>query len=76
MTAEIIELDKQRERRRYISLPHGSGEWQQITASVAIEGLDLDDINAEIVGRMAAGEMTLQEAQRVIRRRLNVSEPM
>ena len=76
MTAEIIELDEQRERRRYVALAHASDDWQQIKASFAIGGMSLDDSNAEIIGRMIAGEMTLREAQSVIRLRLQVGEPM
>lgn len=76
MTAEIIELDEERERRRYIALAHASDEWRQIKASFAIEGMILDDSNAEIIGRMIAGEMTLRQAQRLVLRRLINGIPM
>ncbi|MCC2958780.1 hypothetical protein LK542_24520 [Massilia sp. IC2-477] len=74
MNAEIIELSEQRERRRYIALAHASGDWQETKASFALSGIILDESNAEIAGRMIAGEMTLKEAQRVILCRLNVIE--
>jgi len=63
------------ERRRYIALAHASDDWQQMNASLAFAGVDLNESNAEIIGRMIANEMTLQEAQRAIRRLLDVGEP-
>jgi len=74
MTAEIIELDEQCKRRRYIALAHASDDWQQIKASFAIEGMSLGDNNSEVVGRMIAGEITLEEAKKVLLCRLNPAE--
>jgi len=76
MGAEIIELDKQRECRCYIAQAHASNKWQQPKAFFVIEGMILDDKDAEIIGCMLAGEMTLKEAQVVIKRRLNVRKPV
>jgi hypothetical protein len=59
-----------------IALAHASDEWQQIKTSFGIEGMILDDSNAEIIGRMLAGEITLDEAQKAILRLLDVGEPM
>lgn len=35
-----------------------------------------DDSNAEIVGRLIAGEMTLQDAQKIILRCIDVGDAM
>lgn len=76
MTAEIIELDEQRERCCHIALARASDDWQQIKATFAIEGMMLDDSNAEIIGCMLAGKMTLGEAQKLILRRFRTQNPI
>lgn len=54
--AIVFELDVARQRRHYISLAHGNPTWNQIKASFAISGIDLDDSVAEIIGRKIAGK--------------------
>lgn len=76
MTAKIIEINDQRQRRRYVAPAQTSDEWQQIKASSSIEDIMLDDSNAEIIGRMIAGEMTLRQAQILVLRRLTNGIPM
>jgi hypothetical protein len=75
MTAEIIQLDAERERRHYINLANGSWDWQQVKASWALSGLSLDDDDAERAGRMIAGDMTLDEVYQAILQHLDIKEP-
>lgn len=54
--AIVFDLDVARQRRYYVSLAHNDTTWNQIKASFAISGIDLDDSVAEIIGRKIAAK--------------------
>lgn len=70
--ATVHSLDAARERRHYIDLANSSGTFQSIKESFAISGTVLGEDDAEIMGRIIAGEITLEQAILSIHHRLNL----
>jgi hypothetical protein len=60
-TAIVVSLDAARQRRYYIDLANSHWAWQEVKASWALEGIHVNDDNAEQAGRMIAGNATLAQ---------------
>lgn len=65
----VLSLDAERDRRRYITIANADHDWLQVKASFALEGIDMDDDDAERAGRILAGVVTTEEAIEEIRQK-------
>jgi hypothetical protein len=70
---KVMSLDEARERRHYIDLANADWDWQQTKASFALEGIELDDRDAERTGRFIAGVITLEQGIDEILRELGLT---
>jgi hypothetical protein len=74
-TADIVSLDAARQRRHYIDLANAHEAWQEIKASWALEGIEVNDGNAERAGRMIAGDITFAQLVSDLRTRYGRPTP-
>lgn len=58
----VISLDAARSRRHHIALALANEDWQQTTASFALEGLPVTEADSERAGRILSGDITLEQA--------------
>ena len=65
----VISLDTERERRKYIALAYADQDWLHVKASFALEGIELDGGDAERAGRILAGTITTEQAIEEIRQK-------
>ena len=64
----VLSIDAARERHKYIAIANSSEHWIQTKASFALEGIELNDDNAERAGRLIAGHITLEQCLEAVRR--------
>ena len=69
VSSKVRSLDAERDRRRFVALAHADHDWLQVKASFALEGIDLDDDDAERAGRILAGAITTEQAIEEIKRK-------
>jgi hypothetical protein len=62
ISGNVVSLDAVRERRRYIALALSNDSYRQTKASFALSDYELDDDDAERIGRVLAGVMTHEQA--------------
>jgi hypothetical protein len=71
--SNVTALDVARERRHYIDLANADWDWRQVKASYALEGIELDDRDAERAGRFIAGVMTFEQVKEDILREFGLT---
>ena len=71
--SNVTALDVARERRHYIDLANADWDWRQVKASYALEGIELDDRDAERAGRYLAGVITFEQVKEDILREFRLS---
>jgi hypothetical protein len=71
--SNVTALDVARERRHYIDLANADWDWRQVKASYALEGITLDDRDAERAGRYLAGVMTFDQVKEDILREFGLT---
>lgn len=56
----------------YIDIARNDSTWREIAASFAIEGMEMSEDNEIVAGKMIAGEISLAEAIKIIRKNAGV----
>lgn len=65
--SNVISLDAERQRRRFISMAHADENFSAVAASFALSGIDLANTEAERAGRVLAGLISIDQAVEEIR---------
>jgi hypothetical protein len=61
-TNNVVSLDAERDRHKFIALAHADWGWLEAKASMALSGFVVTDEDAELCGRIIAGAITYEQA--------------
>jgi hypothetical protein len=65
----IVDITSEITRRKYVRIANSNETWQQIKASSALSGIQTDDTDADLAGRMLVGDITCKQALEELQRR-------